>query len=198
MSCGLIHSILKILIAIGIFLVECSLFLMTGLSPQSSKSDVMNVLYVRGLAMAFIFVPLNSSILSQFRGVNLGQVSGLMNLFRQLGGSIGIAAAGTLLTTRTMQNFVDLSQRVSLLDPATRQTYYQGMGALGGKMVEQLGMATGRQAVLRSLYGRMMSQAFMMSFLQLIWVVMLFFALAYVPLYLLKLRSRPSAPVDSH
>lgn len=188
----------KFLIAIGFAFVELSLFTMTTLSPQSSTSQVLSVLYIRGIAMAFIFVPLNSSILSQFTGVNLGQVSGLMNLFRQLGGSIGIAAAGTLLTTRTMQNFVDLSQRVSLLDPATRGVYYQGIGALGGKMVDQLGMGTGRQAILKSLFGRMMGQAFMMSFLQLIWIVMFFFVLAYVPLYLLKLRFRPTKVADSH
>jgi DHA2 family multidrug resistance protein len=188
----------KILIAIGFTFVELSLFTMTTLSPQSSTWQVLNVLYIRGIAMAFIFVPLNSSILSQFSGVNLGQVSGLMNLFRQLGGSIGIASVGTLLTTRTMQNFVDLSQRVSLLDPATRGAYYQGIGGLGGKMVDQLGMGTARQAILKSLFGRMMGQAFMMSFLQLIWVVMFFFLIAFVPLYLLKLRFKPTKVADSH
>ncbi|MGZ3718317.1 MAG: DHA2 family efflux MFS transporter permease subunit [Bdellovibrionota bacterium] len=188
----------KILIGIGFAFVELSLYLMTSLSPQSSVSQVLNVLYVRGIAMAFIFVPLNSSILSQFSGVNMSQVSGLMNLFRQLGGSIGIAAAGTLLTTRTMQNFVDLSQRVSLLDPATRAVYYQGALGLGGKMVDQLGLGTGRQAILKSLFGRMMGQAFMMSFLQLVWIVMIFFVFAYVPLYFLKLRFRVTKSVDSH
>ncbi|MGZ3682550.1 MAG: MFS transporter, partial [Bdellovibrionota bacterium] len=188
----------KILIGVGFAFVELSLYLMTSLSPQSSVSQVLNVLYVRGIAMAFIFVPLNSSILSQFSGVNMSQVSGLMNLFRQLGGSIGIAAAGTLLTTRTMQNFVDLSQRVSLLDPATRAVYYQGALGLGGKMVDQLGLGTGRQAILKSLFGRMMGQAFMMSFLQLVWIVMIFFVFAYVPLYFLKLRFRVTKSVDSH
>ena len=143
----------KILIGIGILFVECSLLCMTVLSPQSSKGDVLNMLYVRGLAMAFIFVPLNSSILSQFQGVNLSQVSGLMNLFRQLGGSIGIALASTLLTTRTMQNYNDLANRVSLLDPPTRSAYFQGMAGMGSKMVQQLGMGTGRGAILKSLFG---------------------------------------------
>lgn len=189
---------IKILIAIGILLVECSLFLMTTLGPQSSKAEVLNVLYVRGLAMAFIFVPLNSSILSQFKGVNLRQVSGLMNLFRQLGGSIGIAAAGTLLTTRTMQNYMDLANRVSLLDPPTRASYYQGMAALGGKMVGQVGMGTGKEAILKSIFGRIMGQAFMMSMLQLIWIVMGFFLLAYIPLVFLKLRFKVGKPVDAH
>jgi DHA2 family multidrug resistance protein len=188
----------KYLIGIGVFFVEMSLYIMTTLSPQSSMGDVLNVLYVRGFAMAFIFVPLNSSILSQFQGVNLSQVSGLMNLFRQLGGSIGIALAGTMLTTRTMQNYSDLAGRVTLLDSATRSSYYQGLGSLGGKMVSQLGMGTGHDAILKSIFGRIMGQAFMMSFLQLIWIVMMFFALAYIPLFLLKLRFKVGKPVDAH
>ena len=147
---------------------------------------------------AFIFVPLNSSILSQFKGVNLSQVSGLMNLFRQLGGSIGIAMTGTLLTTRTMQNYMDLANRVSLLDPPTRNQYFGGMAALSGKMVKQLGMGTPNEAVLKSIFGRIMSQAFMMSMLQLVWIVMGLFLVAYVPLYLLQLRFKVGKPVDAH
>lgn len=188
----------KILIGIGIFLVECSLFTMTTLGPQSSKGDVLMSLYIRGLAMAFIFVPLNSSILSQFKGVNLSQVSGLMNLFRQLGGSIGIALAGTLLTTRTAQNYMDLANRVSLLDPATRNSYFPGVAALGSKMVDHIGMGTPQQAMLKSIFGRIMGQAFMMSMLQLIWIVMGFFLLAYIPLFFLKLRFKVGKPVDAH
>lgn len=188
----------KILIGIGILLVECSLWTMTWLSPQSSKGDVLNMLYIRGLAMAFIFVPLNSSILSQFKGVNLSQVSGLMNLFRQLGGSIGIAMTGTLLTTRTMQNYMDLANHTSLLDPATRNSFYPAKAALGAKMVEHIGMGTAEQVALKSIFGRLMAQAFMMSMLQLIWIVMGFFLIAYVPLYLLKLRFKVGKPVDAH
>lgn len=188
----------KILIAIGIATVEVSLYLMTQFSPTSSSTEVLHMLYVRGIAMAFIFVPLNSSILSQFQGVNLGQVSGLMNLFRQLGGSAGIAMAGTLLTTRTQQNFIDLASHVSLLDPITRINYFQGLSGFSHKMVESIGMSTPQSALVRSLYARVQGQAFMMSFLQLIWVVMGFFILAYIPLYLLQLRNRVTKPVDAH
>jgi DHA2 family multidrug resistance protein len=188
----------KLLIGIGFFFLECSLFLMTLLAPQSSKGDVLNVLYVRGIAMAFIFVPLNSSILSQFKGVNMSQVSGLLNLFRQLGGSIGIAMTGTMLTTRTMQNYMDLANNVTLLDPATRSSYYQGMGALAQKMSVHIGMGTAHDAILKSIFGRIMGQAFMMSMLQLIWIVMGFFLFSFVPLYLLKLRFKVKKAVDAH
>jgi DHA2 family multidrug resistance protein len=188
----------KYLIGFGILMVEVSLYLMTQFSPGSSSVQVLHMLYVRGVAMAFIFVPLNSSILSQFKGVNLSQVSGLMNLFRQLGGSVGIAAAGTLLTTQTQQNALDLANNVSLLDPVVRSQYYQGVASFAHRMPEAVGFAGPQSALLRSFYARLQGQAFMMSFLQLIWFVMAAFALAYIPLYLLRLRAKIAGPVDAH
>src|SRR5262249_1379677 len=100
--------------------------------------------------------------------------------------------------TKTMQNYMDLANHVSLLDPPTRAQYYQGMAGLGGKMVTQLGMGTPREAILKSIFGRIMGQAFMMSMLQLIWTVMGFFLVAYVPVYLVKLRFKVGKPVDAH
>jgi DHA2 family multidrug resistance protein len=188
----------KILITIGLLGVEFCLFLMTKFSPMSPKDEILRMLYVRGAAMAFLFVPINSSILSQFKGATLGQVSGLMNLFRQIGGSVGIAAAGTLLTMRNQQNYLNLASKVSLLDPNTQLAFYQGLGGFGSKMTESMGMATGRDAILRAIYGRIQSQAFMLSFLQLVWVVMGVFVLAFIPLYRLQLRNRAVKAVDSH
>jgi MFS transporter, DHA2 family, multidrug resistance protein len=188
----------KYMIAFGFSMVEVCLFLATKFSPTSSSDQILGMLYVRGLAMAFIFVPLNSSILSQFKGVNLGQVSGLMNLFRQLGGSVGIALVGTMLSTRSAQNYLDLASHVSLLNPATQSTYYGGVAALGKKMTDAVGLANAHNAALKSIFGRMQAQAFMMSMLQLLWIVMFIFVFSFVPLYLLKLRSRPGGPVDAH
>lgn len=188
----------KYMIAGGFLLIEVCLFMVTRFSPTSNSTQILHMLYVRGIAMALIFVPLNSSILSQFKGVNLSQVSGLMNLFRQLGGSVGIALVGTLLATRTRQNYLNLATHVSLLEPAAQQAYYSGLNALGAKMTDAVGMAHAQSAVLKSLAGRIYAQAFMMSMLQLTWVIMFIFALSFIPLWRLNLRSKPTGPVDSH
>lgn len=188
----------KWMIAFGFLMIEVCLFLVTRFSPMSSSAQILHMLYVRGVAMAFIFVPLNSSILSQFKGVNLSQVSGLMNLFRQLGGSVGIALVGTLLATRTQQNYLDLASHVSLLEPATQQAYFGAISSFGAKMADSVGMAQAHSAALRSVFGRMQAQAFLMSMLQLTWTVMIIFAFSFIPLYLLKLRTKPTGPVDAH
>ncbi|MEO5667320.1 MAG: MFS transporter, partial [Bdellovibrionota bacterium] len=187
----------KALIAVGVVCVELALMLLTLLSPLSSRTELMYMLYMRGLAMAFLFVPINSSILSQFSGAALGQVSGLLNLFRQIGGSIGIALVATLLARASHQNYLDLSSRVSLLKPLTQSNFSQSVSGIGSRMSEAVGMGTPRNAALMSLYYRMQNQVFMMSFNQLVWVIAIIFGLIVIPLWRLKLRFVVK-PVDSH
>lgn len=188
----------KILIFVGLVCIEVCCYMMTLLSPQSSEWDVQKMLFVRGFGLAFLFVPINSSILSQFKGVELGQVSGLLNLFRQIGGSVGIAMIGTMLVTKSKQNYLDLAANVSLLNPNTQNAYYGSVSGLGSKMTESLGMATGQDAALRGIYGRIQNQVFMLSFQQLMFTMGLIFSVAFVILYFLKFKEKTTTVVDAH
>lgn len=188
----------KTLIFIGLLSLEICMYIMTTFSPLSSKGDILFSLYVRGFALAFLFVPINSSILSQFSGANLGQVSGLLNLFRQLGGSAGVALVATLLTTRSQQNYVELTSKVSLLNSNSQSVYYPLVTGLGKKMTENMGMATGHEAALKAIGARIQNQVFMLSFNQLIWTMMIIFSLAFIPWYFLELKRKVTGPIDSH
>ncbi len=188
----------KIMIFVGLLSLEFCMYLMTLFSSQSSKSEILGMLFVRGFALAFLFVPINSSILSQFKGAALGQVSGLLNLFRQIGGSMGVAFIGTMLIKVSAQNYLDLSSHVQLLNPATQNIYYSSAQGLGQKMSEQVGFGTGASASLKMLMAKVQAQVFMMSYIQLVWMMMLIFSLSFIPLYFLKLKIKPKGPVDSH
>jgi DHA2 family multidrug resistance protein len=186
----------KKLIFFGITNIIICQLLLTQLSPESSRDDILHILYVRGLALAFLFVPINSSIISQFEGINMGQVSGLLNLFRQIGGSIGIALVGTLMASRGHQNYLDLSTHVSLLNAPTQAAYYGGLSSFMAKA--GVGFTDAHHAILKAMKGRILAQVFMMNFLQLIWIIMIIFAFSYVPLYLIKFRKKPTKVADAH
>jgi DHA2 family multidrug resistance protein len=188
----------KGLITVGMIGVELTLYSMTWISPVSSHGDILLTLYLRGFALAFLFVPINSSILSQFTGEALGQVSGLLNLFRQVGGSMGIALTSTLMTMKSQQNYLDLASHVSLLNDNTKAAYYGAVGAMGSKMTTQVGMGTSQLAALKAMSYRLYNQALMMSFNQLIWTIMVIFVFVFIPLYLLKLRVQPTKAIDAH
>lgn len=188
----------KLLIFIGLTAIEVCLTMLLQFSPQTSRGEILHMLYFRGFAMAFLFVPINSSILSQFNGVVVGQVAGLLNLCRQIGGSLGIALIATMLTVNSKQNYLDLASHVTLLDSSTYATYMQSTGAVFGKFAKDLGLADGTDFALRSIVHRVENQAFMLSFIQLVWVIMFCFAVAYIPLYLLKFKKKAHAVMDAH
>jgi DHA2 family multidrug resistance protein len=188
----------KYLIAIGFLSLEVCLWMMSGLAPQSSKSEVLNLLYVRGFGMAFLFVPINSSILSQFKGQDLGQVSGLLNLFRQIGGSIGVAMVGTILTKNNYQNYADISNKVSLLNPAVQTQYYGMVNSMNAKMSDAVGFYHGSEAAIKSIWGRVQNQVFMMSFLQMCFILMFIVAIGFIPLWRIRLKQGPTEVVDAH
>lgn len=188
----------KYLIAIGFAVIELTLYSMTQFSPMSSQGQILHSLYLRGFALAFLFVPINSSILSQFTGAALGQVSGLMNLFRQIGGSMGIALVATLLNTRSHQNYLDLVSKVSLLNPTTQSFFNGAHSSISSKMGQEVGMSVGKQAALKVLGYKIQSQVFMMTFLQLIFIMMVLVSFVFIPLARLRFRREIATVADSH
>jgi MFS transporter, DHA2 family, multidrug resistance protein len=188
----------KYLIITGFVLIELCLYSMTLFSPLSAKGEILRTLYIRGLALSFLFVPINSSILSQYSGINLGQVAGLLNLFRQIGGSAGIAMVATMLNSRSHQNYQDLRNHVHALNPQV-QGFVQGLNSnMGSKLSTEIGFNLNSAATLKTLYFKVQNQVFMMSFLQLIYIMLFIMLLTIIPIWRLKLKRGPIAVVNEH
>jgi DHA2 family multidrug resistance protein len=188
----------RILIIIGLVSVEFCLFSMTYFSTETSQTQLLNSLYIRGFALAFLFVPINSTILSQFKGFELGQVAGLLNLFRQIGGSIGIALIDTLLTKNMKKNYNELLTHVSSVDQNSSINFNSSMANMSHSMVKDIGLANHHDAALQILYNRVQGQVFMLSFLQLVVVMMAIFAIAFLPIFLIKLKKKVTNISDAH
>ena len=90
----------KIPLLTGVLILGTSMYLLSFLSLHTSHDQIMLPLYLRGLGMGLIFTPISTVALYDIPRPQLAQASGLFNTVRQLGGSFGIAALGTLLTQR--------------------------------------------------------------------------------------------------
>ncbi len=90
----------KIPIVIGVVILGISMYLLSFLSLQTTHAQIMFPLYLRGLGMGLIFTPISTVALYDIPKPQLAQASGLFNTIRQVGGSFGIAALGTILTQR--------------------------------------------------------------------------------------------------
>jgi DHA2 family multidrug resistance protein len=149
--------------------------------------------------MAFLFIPINQMVLGEFQGEALGQVAGMQNFFRQMGGSIGIASLDTLITRFGAQNYNDLLSKVSALNPVAYLAYLQSGAIPNSKFGSEVGMWDTSTLAVKNLYYRVNQQVFVMSFEQLCWVIIVIIACGLIPLYLIKPTVRPGAKIiDAH
>jgi DHA2 family multidrug resistance protein len=85
------------LLCIGFVTLGYSSWLLAGINLNVSMGSVIWPSVVNGIAISFIFVPLTTTTMSQLAQAQIANASGLFNLMRNLGGSIGIAFVTTML-----------------------------------------------------------------------------------------------------
>lgn len=67
-------------------------------TTQSGAGDFFMPLLLRGFGLGLVFMPLNNLTLAKITPREIPNATGLYNLVRQLGGSVGIAVSATLLS----------------------------------------------------------------------------------------------------
>lgn len=107
MICGRLLSNQKLnidprrLIVVGVLLFIWSMWDLGHLSIASGEPDTRIALIIRGFGLGFLFTPINNIIFAALKGPEIAQGSSFINLFRQLGGSFGIAVLNTYITNQT-------------------------------------------------------------------------------------------------
>jgi DHA2 family multidrug resistance protein len=175
----------RYLIFFGLLAVDCALLMVTRFTVQSGYWDLFWPLLIRGLGMPFLFVPVNAVVLGQFRGPALGQAAGIMNLSRQLGGSMGIAFLSTMFIKTQSVVYANMLKYISPLNPNFNQ-WAAGFKAAGTKFSGELGMTTPNTLLAKEAYYRVQKQVFVVSFDTMAWVMVICFALAAIPMVFLK------------
>jgi len=145
------------LMLIGIVLVSFSMWLVGHLTNQASFWDLVRPRMVMAIGLGFLFVPLSMVALSDLPLAQRGNATGLFNLTRELGGSMGTAYMSVALDRSTKLYALHLRENVTAYNPiATEQL--AGMkarlaGGLGDPLTAAYGMMQGRiavQALIRS------------------------------------------------
>jgi DHA2 family multidrug resistance protein len=109
----------RLSITIGAVIYFISMLQMSHSTAASGVDDFFWPLILRGVGLGFIFVPLTNATLVDLDYKDLAQGTGMFNLFRQLGGSLGIAVMATLLSHfRTIQQSY-VTEHVAIGAPET-------------------------------------------------------------------------------
>jgi len=192
----------KPMIGFGIALISYSIYKLSILTTRAGAPDIVWPLITRGVALGFIFVPINAMVLSQFTGKKLGQASGLLNLSRQIGGSIGIAAISTFLDRFSSQIKNDLLPYISSVGAQAQSELSKGVAANATALQSQVGInqstvGIGDQsfAALKNLSERLDRQVFQLSFNRIMIGILFVYALSFIPLFRIKLTKKISGPV---
>lgn len=109
----------RVTISAGSFAFLASMWLLSRMTLASGTDELFWPLILRGFGLGLIFVPLTNASMADLAPRDLAQGTGLFNLMRQLGGSMGIAVMATLLGRWTNVQRSILSEHVGVTDPAT-------------------------------------------------------------------------------
>jgi MFS transporter, DHA2 family, multidrug resistance protein len=101
------------MIASGILLIAWASFAMSQVTLQISQWSLVWPIIVRGAGAGMVFVPLSTLAMGTLRNEQIGNASGLYNLLRNVGGSIGFSVVNTLVTRHWQVHRVDLARYIT-------------------------------------------------------------------------------------
>ena len=182
------------LMATGLTVLSLSLFHMTSFDLAVDFRTVTLARIFQGLGLACLFVPINTAAYSFLPPGKNNAASGLMNLARNIGGSVGISFVTTLLARRTQFHQARLSENLSG-GSAPLQSMIQGLAAKF--MQGGLDAATAMQKAYAMVQANVIRQATMLAYVDCFWLLGVVIA-CLIPVVFLMKRARPGGPMAAH
>src|SRR3954463_1208331 len=118
----------RYLVMFGFSVLAYSIYLFSKINLEISISSIVWPNIISGFAMGFIFVPLTTMALGTLSNEQMGNASGVFNLMRNTGGSVGIAAVTTMLARGAQVHQATMVAHLTPYDPVFQQRLKQ----LGG------------------------------------------------------------------
>src|SRR2546426_8202278 len=134
--------------------------------------------FLQGFAMGFIFPPLQTLTLATIRLERLGNATAAYNVVRNIGGSIGVALATTLLVRRSQAHQTTLVSHLDIWDADTTAKLKQWTAHFVSQGADSF--TAGRRA-LAMLYRGAVEQSQVMAYADDFWLISVLFV-CIVPL----------------
>jgi drug resistance transporter, EmrB/QacA subfamily len=144
------------LLALGMIGASFTLYDLSRLNLHAGYWDVFWPQFFQGLSLALLFVPLTTITMDPIPKQEMGNATSLFNLMRNLGGSMGIATAATLLSRQQQVYSNTLGGNTNPYNPpfnAMFEGLRQSMMARGADLV------TATRQAYAAIYGLVQKQA---------------------------------------
>ena len=183
------------LIALGFLGCALALYSMTRFDTEIDYATIAWARVYQSMPLALLFIPINTAALAAMPTAKSNNASAIINMVRNVGGSVGISLATTLIARREqyhqsvlVEHVTSLSTQYNTAVHGQQRTYL----AYSASAVDALHQAQAQ------IYAKVQRQAAVLSFDDTFWVMAVILALM-VPLVLLMRKPPPgAAPLREH
>ena len=113
------HMDARLMLMVGFLILGVSTLMLGNVNLGIAMTSVVVPNLLNGFAGGFIFVPLTTLTMGKLRKREIGNAAGIYNLVRNIGGSVGIASATTLLVRRSQVHQNYLAAHLTATDTAS-------------------------------------------------------------------------------
>lgn len=161
------------------------------LTSATSESYFFWPLLIRGIGMGFIFVPISNLALAGLQGRDLGQASGLMNMIRQIGGSISVALVGVMTETIGAQHRNDMLPYMSNSNP----NFTNELNALTARFSQfTTDLVMAQKQALMFMERRLSTQASVLTYIDILQYITVFILICIPFIIMVKtVKAKPPA-----
>jgi DHA2 family multidrug resistance protein len=186
----------RLLIGMGALFTAIAMFRFHAILTLTTPDEAYFLpLTLRGIGVGLQIVPLSVVALGTLKPQQVGEGAGLYNLFRQLGGSFGIAMLTTLISRRNQFHYARLGEHLNVYDPFQRQQLAHIQALLMRRGMTPYDAQAG---ALKVLAGMVQRQAAALTFMD-VYAVLAWVGVGTLFLLVLFQRPRSGKPsADAH
>ena len=185
----------RYLLTFGFIVFGIMSLIFGNLTLDIGPTTLLAPIIISGFALSFVFVPITTQAYGTLRNEQIGNASGIFNLVRNIGGSVGISVAQTLLTRRSDTHQNEIANYV----PQSGYWFEQQSTNLKNYFSHLTNSPNAMGAAIAQMYGELGQQALLWSFVDVFrWMALLSFASVALVWLFKKVKPGKKAPAGAH
>jgi MFS transporter, DHA2 family, multidrug resistance protein len=186
---------MRLLVSLGCLIFAVSCFMNTVMSYNSAGDQLMLANIVRAFGQPFTIVPVAALAVSTLPPKDAPNGSAIFNIFRNVGGSVGIAILSTLVTRREQFHDLRIGESVTAYSQATQARVDAVQQSFITKGFDPVAALKQAYAVIKSVVQR---DAFIMAFNDAFLVIAIGLLVSAVAIWMVKVPKSTSALMPAH
>ncbi len=150
----------RALIGFGFLLFGSTSLMLGNVNLQASMISVVLPIALSGIASAMIWVPLATVAMGTLRREQMGNATGIFNLMRNIGGSVGISIVATMLVRDAQTHQANMVAHLTPNNPVFHTRFL----ALQGAFLARFDPIEASRRAMATIYQELMKQANLWAF----------------------------------